>query len=102
MSALAPSFERETHCPWLEVVPMAPVPTSLFPFWDQVDPLRVNPQVAPAPDASASPPESAVLPSADAATEKPWFAFPVAPVPTSLLPCCVQVEPLLVKTQIAP
>src|ERR1700756_1609629 len=44
----------------------------------------------------------AVLPSADNATEVPWWAFPSAPVPTSLLPCWLQTPPLWVKTQAAP
>src|SRR5262249_58102267 len=32
------------------------------------------------------------------ATDMPWRAFPTAPVPTSFLPCCVQVPPLRVNT----
>src|SRR5262245_665736 len=44
----------------------------------------------------------AVLPPADSATEVPWLAFPVAPVPTSLLPCWVHTPPLRVNTQAAP
>jgi hypothetical protein len=56
--------------------------------------LRVKTHTAPAPAApgtplSLSPPTLAVLPSADSATEKPWSAFPTAPVPTSFGPCCV-------------
>jgi hypothetical protein len=44
----------------------------------------------------------AVLPSADSATEKPWLAVPTAPVPTSLLPCWVQIPSMRVKTHAAP
>ena len=32
----------------------------------------------------------------------PWWAFPRASVPTSLLPCWLQTPPLWVKTQAAP
>jgi hypothetical protein len=39
----------------------------------------------------------AVLPSPDSPTEKPCWAFPTAPVPTSLGPCWVQTPPLLVN-----
>ena len=52
---------------------------------------------APVPALSASPPTIAVLPSLDNATEKPCPAFPTAPVPTSLLPCCIHSPPLRVK-----
>ena len=31
---------------------------------------------------------SAVLPSADSASDMPWLAAPTAPEPTSFLPCC--------------
>jgi hypothetical protein len=44
----------------------------------------------------------AVLASADSATDQPCCGLPVAPVPTSLLPCWVQTPPLRVKTQVAP
>src|SRR5262249_59614175 len=43
-------------------------------------------------------PTIAVLPSAESATDMPWRAFPTAPLPTSFLPCCVQVAPLRVNT----
>src|SRR6058998_2198148 len=91
--------------------PTAPVLTSLF-CCVQTPPLRVNTHAAPAAprpngtDAShglsPGPPMMAVLPSADNATDKPWFARPTAPVPTSLLPSCVQTPPLRVNTQAAP
>ena len=52
------------------------------------------------------PPTMAVLPSADSATDMPWpsgnGASPAPPVPTSLLPCCVQTSPLRVNTHAAP
>jgi hypothetical protein len=44
----------------------------------------------------------AVLPSMDSAATEPWTASLAAPVPTSFLPCCVQVPPLRVKTHAAP
>jgi hypothetical protein len=51
---------------------------------------------------SKLPPMSAVLPSAETATEVPCPAFPVAPVPTSFSPCWVQAPALRVKTHVAP
>src|SRR5207249_196095 len=51
---------------------------------------------------SPSPPTTAVLPSAESATDSPCSAIPTAPVPTSLLPCWVQTPLLLVKTHTAP
>ena len=44
----------------------------------------------------------AVFPSALRLPAPPCPAAPVAPVPTSFEPCWVQVEPLLVKIQVAP
>ena len=44
----------------------------------------------------------AVLPSAERDTDPPWLAFPTAPEPTSLVPCCVQTPPLRVQTHAAP
>jgi len=41
------------------------------------------------PELSTLPPATAVLPSADSATETPCSAFPAARVPTSFGPCCV-------------
>src|SRR4029079_8139210 len=51
---------------------------------------------------SCGPVINAVLPSADSETEAPCRAAPIAPVPTSLLPCWVQVVPERVNTQAAP
>ena len=44
----------------------------------------------------------AVLPSAERDTDMPWAASLDPPVPTSLLPCWVQVFPERVHTQAAP
>ena len=44
----------------------------------------------------------AVLPSADSATDAPCAAFPSEPLPTSLLPCWLQVSLLSLKTHAAP
>src|SRR5438309_1502711 len=44
----------------------------------------------------------AVFPSAERDTETPCAAFPTAPEPTNLAPCCVQTPPLLVQTHAAP
>ncbi len=42
------------------------------------------------------------VPSAEIATEVPCWAYPTAPVPTSLLPCCDHTPPLRVNTHAAP
>src|SRR5438132_1286259 len=44
----------------------------------------------------------AVFPSAESDTEKPCFAMPTAPVPTSFVPCWVHTPPERVYTQPAP
>src|SRR5262249_57974303 len=75
--------------------------TSFLPCCVQVAPLRVNTHAPSAPQ----PPTMAVLPSAESATEIPWpggNGGSLAPLPTSLLPCCVQILPLRVKTHAAP
>ena len=81
-----PSADKVTEVPWL-AAPMAPVPTSLGPCWAQPMPLRVNTHVAPVPLLSKNPPTAKVPPSADKATEVPWYAGPTVPVPMSLGPC---------------
>jgi hypothetical protein len=70
----------------------ASVPTSLLPCWVQTPLLRVKTQAAPVYEPSADPPTMAVLPSPDNAMDAPWLAPPTAAVPTSLLPCWVQME----------
>src|SRR5262249_13743875 len=100
---LAPAFELSLMPPMIAVLPSADIPTdqpcdapptasvatSFDPCWLQTPPLRVYIQAAPTPLLSFGPPTMAVLPSADSATEVACQAFPTAPVPTSLLPCCV-------------
>src|SRR5262249_42453425 len=76
-------------------VPVAPVPTRLFPCWSQVVPERTKNHAAPArapvtPPVSWGPPITVVLPAADRATADPNSAFPLSPLPVSLA-CCVQV-----------
>src|ERR1035441_2643889 len=61
-----------------------------------------NTHTAPAPLLSEVPPTRAVLPSAASPTEMPCFAFPIAPVPTSLLPCWLHTLPARLYTQTAP
>src|SRR5262245_31978347 len=98
--AVLPSAESATDMPWRSF-PTAPVPTSFLPCWLQALPLRVNTH---APSAS-HPPMMAVLPSAESATDIPWpgrNGGSPAPLPTSLLPCCVQTPPLRVNTHTAP
>src|SRR6516164_5021999 len=101
--AVLPSAENATDMP-CRALPTAPVPTSLAPCWVQMLPLRLNIQAASA----RQPPTIAVLPSADNATDIPWPAdiggsrWRSTPVPTNLLPCCVQAPPLRVNTHAAP
>src|ERR1019366_1205723 len=99
--AVLPSDDNATEPPWL-AFPSAPVPTSLPPCCVHTLPERVKTHAAPAPPLSSGPPTMAVLPSADNATEEPRFAFPTAPVPTSLLPCCFHTPPERVYTHAAP
>src|SRR6516165_6139165 len=99
--AVLPSADSATELPW-RLVPAPPLPTSLAPCWVHTPPLRVNTQTAPTEVLSPGPPTMAVLPSADTATELPWWAPPAAPVPTSLLPCWAHTPPLRVYTHTAP
>src|SRR5215470_2248992 len=99
--AVLPSADSATELP-CAAGPLAPMPTSLLPCWVNTPPLRVNTHAAPAPELSQGPPTTAVLPSADSATELPWKAIALAPVPTSLLPCWVHIPPLRVNTHAAP
>ena len=83
--------------------PVAPVPVNLTPCCVHTPSLKTKIQAAPALVLSVLPPMTAVLPFAAIATEIPWPAAPVAPVPTSLLPCWIQKPSLLrVKIQAAP
>src|SRR5262245_65641372 len=98
--AVLPSAESATDIPW-RAFPTAPVPTSFLPCCVQAPPLRVNTH---APSAS-QPPTMAVLASAESATAIPWPRDNggwLAPLPTSLLPCCVEILPLRVNTHAAP
>src|SRR5208337_1035599 len=70
--------------------------------WLHTPPERVNTQAAPAPLLSRGRPRITVLPPAEMATEKLWLAAAAAPVPTSLAPCWIQLDPLRVKIQAAP
>src|SRR5262245_46261306 len=78
-SKVFPSADNATERP----APEAPLGTSLLPCGDQTPPLRTKIQTAP-PELSPSPPIAAVFPSADSATDLPWFENPLAPAPTSL------------------
>src|SRR5271157_3695923 len=104
--AVLPSADSATEAPWV-AFPTAPLPTSLSPCWVHTPPERVNTQAAPAPPLSPGPPTTAVLPSADRATDCPACA----PLPKSALtaseassapPCWVHTPPERVKTQAAP
>ena len=101
--AVLPSADSATAQPWPDGK-TAPVPDSLPPCCVHTPPERVNTHAAPAPLLSASPPTMAVLPSADSDTERPCSAKyePSTPVPTSLLPCCVQTPPERAYTHAAP
>src|SRR5262249_31503913 len=96
--ALLPSADNATDMPW-QALPIASLTPSSLPCCAQPPPpLRVNTHAAPVLPLSDHPPTMAVLPSAESETDMPWRAFPTAPVPTSFLPCCVQVPPLRVNT----
>src|SRR5262245_22478925 len=98
--AVLPSADSATDMPW-RAFPTAPVPTSFLPCCVHTLPLRVNTHAASAPH----PPTMAVLPSAETATDIPWpggNGGSPAPLPMSLLPCCVQTSPLRVNTHAAP
>jgi hypothetical protein len=86
--------DSATEMPW-EAAPTASLPTNLLPCWVQTPLVRVKTHAAPVCELSSLPPEMAVFPSADSATDQPWWAS-TAPVPTSLLPCWVQTPPLRV------
>ena len=101
MMAVLPSEDSETERPCC-AAPVAPEPTSLLPCWVQTPPLRVNIHAAPMLPLSLSPPTMVVLPLEDSETERPCSAPPIAPVPTSLLPCWDQTLALRVKTHTAP
>src|SRR6478752_6943707 len=96
------------HTPLLrlnnQIAPTAKLPPgpSNLSCWAQLPPLRVKIHAAPAPPLSFCPPIIAVLPSAESATEIPCRAGPIAPLPTSLPPCCVHMLPERVKIQAAP
>src|SRR5436309_2321447 len=97
---MLPSADSATDVPWRAF----PVLTSLSPCCVQTPLLRVNTHAASAPH----PPTMAVLPSPDRATAIPCpegngdSPARGTPVPTSLLPCCVQIPPLRVNTHAAP
>src|SRR5262245_41041371 len=98
--AVLPSVESATDMPW-RAFPPAPLPTSFLPCCVQTPPLRVNTHAASARQL----PTMAVLPSAESATDIPWPAGnpgSSVPLPTSLLPCCVQTPSLRVNTHAAP
>src|SRR5262249_33680598 len=84
-----------------EAFPVAPVPTSLFPCWDQTPPLRVNTHTAPAPQASPGAPTMGAPPPAESATDRPTESPATAPLPTSLPPCWDHTPPLRVNTHAA-
>jgi len=60
----------------------------------------IKTHAAPMPLLSKGPPATAVLPSADSATDQPCsalrWAVSTSSLPTSLLPCCVQTPSLAV------
>src|SRR5664280_2873962 len=98
--AVFPSAEIATEVPcWTALT--VPVPTTLVPCWDHTPAVRVYTHAAPA-GLSPGPPTMAMLPSADIATDLPCWAGPLAPVPTSVLPCCDHTPPLRVYTHAAP
>src|SRR5258708_23340362 len=102
MITVFPSPEIATDHPWCPI-PTPPEPTSLGPCWLHTLPLRVYTHAAPVWLLSRYPPTIAVFPSAEIATEYPWFMFgPTPSLPTSLCPCCVHTAADCVKTHAAP
>ena len=99
--AVFPSAERETDQPWPEL-PVPPVPANLLPCCVHTPAERVKTHAAPTQLLSSSPPKIAVFPSAERETDLPCCALPIAPLPTSLLPCCVHTPAERVKTHAAP
>src|SRR5262249_7957448 len=100
LGALLPPGKMATTMLW-RAFPTAPAPPGFLPCSAQVPPLRVNPHAASAPQL----PTMAVLPSAESATDIPWpggNGGSPPPLPTSLLPCCIQTSPLRVNTHAAP
>src|SRR5579872_1383676 len=97
-ATVVPSAESANELP----NPRVPVPMILDPDRFHVAFARLNAHRAPAPLLSPGPPTRTILPSAEIATELPCRAWPDAPPPTSLEPCCVQVPFALTKVQAAP
>src|SRR5580765_1936999 len=97
--AVLPSPESATELPCCSMP--TGLPTS-FACWDHVSPLNANTHVAPRLPLSALPPTMAVFPSADIATETPCFAAPIAPVPTSFVPCWLHAPEVRVNIHAAP
>ena len=92
-SAVFPSPEIATDCPWLES-PVVPVPTSLGPCCSQTPWDRAKTQAAPVTASAFGPPKMSVSPSAESAAAYPCRAFPACVtggvrLPTSFGPCCV-------------
>src|SRR5205807_508263 len=101
ISAVPPSPDKATLTP-CSAAPTAPLPTSVGPCCDHVDPERENTHAAPVLLLSCQPPISAVPPSPDKATLTPCSAAPTAPLPTSFDPCCDHVDPERENTHAAP
>src|SRR4029079_9330643 len=109
-TAMLPSADSATDVPW-RAVPAVALATNFWPSCIQTPRVRVNTHAAPGgqtpkglalSEGSAAPPRTAVLPSADKATDVPWRALPAAALPTNFLPCCVQTPPVRVKIHAAP
>jgi hypothetical protein len=78
----------------LMIAPAAAVPGAKLVIVGAGGGKYENTQAAPKPELSQRPPTIAVLPSAFIETLPPCSAPPKTPVPTILLPCCVQTPPL--------
>src|SRR5579862_1402553 len=104
-----PSADIAREVPSATPVHPGSVPTSLLPCCVQTLSARVNTHTAPLPLLSLDPPSIKVLPSAERVTEVPCREEvfpprgpPPAPVPTSLIPCCIQPLSVKVNTHTAP
>src|SRR5215469_13339384 len=99
MMMVEPSPEIATEKPaW--AIPVAPDTVS-FCCWVQLPFFWLKIHAAPAPPLSPGPPITAVLPSPESATEKPWCGLPWALRPTNFC-CSVQLPLLRVKIHAAP
>src|SRR5262249_25468762 len=101
ITAVFPVADRATAAP-NSAFPVSSLAVSFLPCWVQVDPDRVNAHAAPLNMLSPGPPINAVLPSEESATPAPNSGPLISPLPVSLAPCRLHVDPTRVNTHAAP